>query len=336
MVMMPSSTAASLICDIRRSWSSDEVQDALHEQGACDQRVASLAAADQRVLSKANNPQDDQETEYIVEDSQLVRETEVRQIAMWMLGSLVNYARLPETHLLKAGLLLDVFCLRQAQVLSESSIAAVVVALVSIVTKFDTSENIAPQRTLIAHTQYLIGILRDSGCPRTYGDVSPAKVLAQEQDILSALHWSVDLPTVEDWVGLVCARLNVFMFRMLAPLLVPMQERSFFSARILAVNCTSTAEFSPRHVAQGLLCLNLVSARVLPADAFALGAELASPLWDLKTGKGGHKSAFNPRSVELLLECLEKATGSDQASLKKDAHLVNEALLRLQKASAVA
>jgi hypothetical protein len=304
------------------NWSNDDVVDALDEQGASDERMVDLKAEEAKAF--ASSPS----CSYFKEDYEdLAMGGTNRQAAMWLLANLVEYAGLPEVHLLKAGLFLDILCLRRPGALLNGSIPVLCVALVKIIKKVESS---TPDSLLLSLSQYascLVDRLQN-GCGQANAHLDSEDLRDHEAAILDALDWKLELPTTQDWITLTCKRLNVFMFGLLTPMLTPMLDRTLYLAKSIAVSCPASADFLPVRVGQGLLCLSLVSARVLPASAFNLGlSELACPFLD---GKQDVKKTFKPESLEMVIQGLELATGSKQDALSEDARFVNMTLLNMQ------
>jgi hypothetical protein len=305
------------------NWSRDDVLDALDEQGASDERMLDLKREEAKIFAK-QPPLDYFEEDYV---GVLALEGNNRVAAMWMLAHLVEYAGLPEAHLLKAGLLLDMYCLRKPGVLLHTSIPVLCVALVKIIMKVEDSTPSENLLGLATHASNLVHRLQQ-GCDQAFQPLSSRELVDQEAAILDALEWNIIMPTVQEWTELTSTRLNIFMFGLLAPMLTPMWDVSSYLAKTLALNCTTTDGFLPSRVAQGLLCISLVAARVLPASIFKLEfSELACPYLD---GRQDAKIAFKPESVEFVLQRLEMASGSDRNALREDALFVNETLLNIQ------
>jgi len=249
-----------------------------------------------------------------------------RSAAVWMLGHLVEHVQLHEMRWLDALLLLDSYCLHRPDALERSTLPALCAAITRLVKKLDEGEPTECLSNLHNYVSSLAQWLQKSGYPHLDTCVTPEDLNREEGEVLCALRWNIKLPTVQDWMTVLCARLNVFTCSGLRHLLTPLWQHNFQMARLLATRCPSTAAFGARRTAQGLLCLSLVSAHVLPPATFGL-CELATPVWE---GAAGGQQQCKQESLEFLLDGLQAATGVDISSLQADAHLVNETLLILR------
>jgi len=242
---------------------------------------------------------------------------------MWMLGRLAERVHLAETHHLDAMLVLDMYCLHRPGALECTTLAALCAAITRLVKKAEDALPTEELASVPMEACRLAQWLQSSGYPHLETWVTHRDVNQQEHEVLTALGWNLKMPTVQDWLTVLFARLNVFTCSGLMHLLTPLQQYNFQFARLLAAHCPTTAACGANRIAQGLLCLGLVSAHILPADTFGL-VELAAPAWE------GAAQQCRPESLAFLLDGLEAATGSDVATLRADTHLVNETLFILR------
>jgi len=239
--------------------------------------------------------------------------------------------QLPETMLLDAMCIFDIYCLHRPEVPESASLPAVCTAITRLVKKMDDQ---IPQEcisTLPCKASSLAQWLQRSACPHFEPWVTQEDLSWHEDDVLKALGWNIKLPTVHDWISVFCARLNVFTGSGLQHLLTLVIQNSFLLARVLATHCATNTAVGTRRVAQGLLCLNLICAHVLPAESVGL-TELATPPWGGAAAGQQQQQQCRQESLEFLLDGLKEATRSDIATLKADTHLVNETL-RILRAS---
>jgi len=249
-----------------------------------------------------------------------------RSYAAWIFGHLIEHVELPEAHWLHAMLIFDMYCLQRPNAPESPSLPALCAAIVRLVKKFD---DVVPKECVSTLPQKASNVAQwmvKTTCPHFETWVTSKELNEYEADILRTLGWNIKLHTVQDWMTLLCARLNVFTCNGLKKLLTPVLQMSFLHSRVIVAHCATTAMASTQRVAQGLLCLNLISAHVLPADTFGL-TELALPAWG---GAAGGQPQCKEESLAFLLDGLQDASGSDLATLKADTHLVNETLLLLR------
>jgi hypothetical protein len=296
----------------------EKFQEVLDEQAASDEVLAHMATRERRALSVPGfaPPKSVEKC--------LPLSAPERTTAVWMLGNLLEYIQVPETRWLDAFLLLDIYCLKKPNALDCSSLGALCAAVARLVRKLDDAEPTDLVSKLHLKAGGLAQWMQKSCCPHLETQVTQERVQEQETAVLVTLGWNITMPTAQDWMTVFLARLNVFTCQGLMHLLTPLWQHNFQLARLLATHCPTTAVCGTQRVAQGLLCLSLVSAGVLPQDMFGL-LELAAPVWN-----GVEQQQCKPESLEFLLDGLQAATGSDLSTLRADTHLVNETLLALR------
>jgi hypothetical protein len=300
---------------------SEKVEDTLDDQCVSDEVMTNMRSSQAAALWRAGMPMD-KDCEFF---QGLPRAGPLRSSAAWMFGHLVEQVQLLEASWHDAMLIFDIYCLHRPEVADSASLPAVCAAITRLVKKLDDAEPKDYISALPGVASSLAQWLKQSACPQFEARVTQEDLARVEDDILRALGWNIKLPTVQDWMTVLCARLNIFTCNGLNHLLTPVLQNSILHSRVLTTHCTTTTTGAHR-LAQGLLCLNLISAQVLPADTFGL-TELAT----------GVAAAGQPQcrqeSLEFLLGGLEDATGSDISMLKADTHLVNETLLMLRTSS---
>jgi len=302
---------------------SEKMQDMLDDQAASDEVLASMRSNEANALWRAGMLV---QTADKGSSETLPRADPSRNFAAWMFGHLVEHVGLPEPKWLDAMHIFDIYCLHRPEVPESASLPTVCTTITRLVKKFDTQNPEECIGTLPCKASSLAQWLQRSACPHFDAWVTLEDVNQYEDDILGALGWNIMLPTVQDWMIVLCARLNVFTCNGLKHLLTLVTQNSFLHARVLATHCPTNTAAGSHRVAQGLLCLNLICAHVLPAETFGI-TELATPPWG---GAATGQPQCRQESLEFLLDGLEDATGSDIATLQADTHMVNETLLILR------
>lgn len=298
---------------------SEQIEDMLEERCVTDEILANMRISEGKNMWAAGRSSKELTTDV---RAGLPLGAPARSAAVWMLGRLAEHVQLPETHHLDAMLVLDMYCLHRPDALDCSTLAALCAAITRLVKK---NEDALPTEELASvpmEACRLAQWLQSSGYPHLETWVTHQNVNQQEHAVLTALGWNLKMPTVQDWLTVLFARLNVFTCSGLMHLLTPLQQYNFQFARLLAAHCPTTVACGANRIAQGLLCLGLVSAHILPADTFGL-VELAWPA-------EGAAQQCRPESLAFLLDGLEAATGSDVATLRADTHLVNQTLLKMR------
>jgi len=325
-----SSKVANTIQNHANTKLSESFQDVLDEQAASDDVLSDMLSVENNILLAASLAAGEVRD---VDERSMPVGASSRNAAVWILAHLVEHVQLPEARWLDALLLLDVYCIHRPDALESPSLAALCAAVARLVKKFEDAGGhtvVEVMSTLHSKATCLAQWMQKSGYPHS-GQmntvVTPADLNLHENEILCALRWTIKLPTTQDWMTVFCARLNVFTCSGLKHLLTPMWQYNFQLAHMLATHCPTTETCGAHRVAQGLLCLSLVAAQVLPADAFCL-TELAVPLPPAGTAR--REQQCKQESLEFLFDGLQAATGSDLSTLKVDTHLVNETLLALK------
>lgn len=308
---------------------SESLQEVLDDQAASDEVLAEMGRIEASALCVAGcwSTEDPPEQDNV----SLPLGVPARSAAVWMLGHLVEHMGLQETRWLDTLLLLDLFCLHRPQALEENTWPALCTAIARIVRKLDDAEPTEALSNLHHKATSMAQWLQRSGYSQVETWVTMEDLRKHEEEVLTVMQWSLKLPTVQDWLTVLCARLNVFTRNAFMHFLTRLWTENFHLARLLATHCPTTSACGPRRLAHGLLCLGLVSARVLPAAAFGL-SELAVPVWE-GSASGQNQQQCKQESLEFLLDRLQATTGSDIDMLHADTHLVNETLLILRSSA---
>jgi len=299
---------------------TEQIEDMLEEKCATDEILHNMRISEGKNMWAAGRSSKELSTDV---EAGLPLGAPARSAAVWMLGRLAEHVQLPESHHLDAMLVLDMYCLHRPGALECTNLAALCAAITRLVKKTEDALPTEELASVPMEACRLAQWLHSSGYPHLETWITHQDVNQQEHAVLTALGWNLKMSTVQDWLTVVFARLNVFTRSRLVHLLTPLQQYNFQFARLLAAHCPTTAACGANRIAQGLLCLGLVSAHILPADTFGL-VELAAPAWE------GAAQQCRPESLAFLLDGLEAATGSDVATLRADTHLVNETLFNLR------
>merc|ERR1711956_31776 len=163
---------------------------------------------------------------------------------------------LPQSKWFLMVAVLDVYCRRHRGVNTVFRLQSTCVALVKMLNKVDTAER---AKQLLLAEQF-----RHKGM----GALFTRDILnQQEASLLETLDWKITIPSTESWLSTYCARFNVLSRRLLVSALLWVWGETVSNANVLIRYSPSSAQFSPRKQANGLLGLGFVSAGLLPPNA---------------------------------------------------------------------
>lgn len=307
---------------------SDDVQESLEKLGVSNERLSSMVAAEAKALSVSLD----------VEASKMPSISTARTslgIKMHALLQKVDSPAQAIEHCLSALGVLDIYCLQRPDALERDSHWSLAVALVAIELKtnamarrvvgYDDMEVSIPD--MILQVMYAANQWLDRAClPR----LQSVDVLRQEQTILTFIHWRARVPTANDWIALIGARLDTLTRSLLSSSIGMIRDYCSRWAFFLASTYRTTAELSPRVVANGLICLSCVASGVLPPGVFA-PIEIDSIPDMFKCYQCPRIAKLTDDEGVVFVAALIAATGSDFPSLQNDTDIVNDALADLSQ-----
>lgn len=168
--------------------------------------------------------------------------------------------------------------------------------------------------------------LQSLGIP-TVAEVHASDVRAQEHAIATALDWRLNLTPVDAWLGAFRTRFSIVTGGRVEPAINWVVERSCFSAGAFLHSKSACAQLSPQQMANGLFCLGLVEARLLPLDAMRLD-KFSPQEWDgifarnTDLHEAAKLCALPSAHLSHMLDTLEVATCCSLAVLKRDTYAV--------------
>jgi hypothetical protein len=158
---------------------------------------------------------------------------------------------------------------------------------------------------------------------------TPEMVYAKELELLRSLAWQVGWPTTHVWASAAFLRFNVLTRSALATLVERVwQQGQLYSMMI--VSRRSSMDPPPRQLANGLLCLGLAAAGLLPLEELCPTGTSPNDLEGLCARyypRRASKSCVLPSEYTAsMLSILEVATARDISVLRKDVGAVGPAL----------
>jgi len=190
-------------------------------------------------------------------------------------------------------------------------------AIISITRKVDTSEFPGLLTRLASHATELAHCLHemDRDVPAV---ITEALISHQEQEVLGALGWQVQIASCETWISAFCTRFNVITEGRLHPSVQWISQNSITYARSVCMWQRTSKTVTPRCLAQGIFCISAVMAKLV--NYVHLQPEQIEPQeWLFLFG-----AAPVDVSIEhqVFLNACLVTTDADLATLKRDTHRV--------------
>jgi hypothetical protein len=256
-----------------------------------------------------------------------------REPTLRFLSQLSVACRLPETGQFAALELLDMFHARgggSSQFLE--SLPAACAAAVTLVGKGEDSSFAATPDQMAAQASSFAKWLRSQGAELS-PEVSGEDVIRQELHILVSLEWQWQYPSVHIWLDMLSQRFQILSGNAYRSSIDFAKIRGLTTHWGLLHSRARMDGTSPRRVACGLFCLQLVAARLLPLDALR-PARVSEQEWErlLKqgqcltiTGPTGQcqevlPCSLQPMQRQQVLAWLQLSSGMLESELKELAH----------------
>lgn len=241
-----------------------------------------------------------------------------------------------------AALLWDLVCEGGFFAESLSDLPAAAAAMVRLMLKDEGSRVTAPSAHEFAdHTSKFarwlgsratLGIVAQDGAEEHSSDdnddsihrVSAEQVVNQEMILLGVLGWRVHRPSGLCWVHLLCERLDIISGREFSASLHWIYQQGLFALHALIMRSPHSSEMRPRQLANGIFCLFLVAARVVPL-AVLRTPEVSPSEWEslfleTRLTPGGTPTCEVPaEKLPAVLKSLIAATASTAVALQADA-----------------
>eukprot|EP00404_Azadinium_spinosum_P025594 CAMPEP_0180678476 /NCGR_PEP_ID=MMETSP1037_2-20121125/68400_1 /TAXON_ID=632150 /ORGANISM="Azadinium spinosum, Strain 3D9" /LENGTH=339 /DNA_ID=CAMNT_0022708117 /DNA_START=41 /DNA_END=1061 /DNA_ORIENTATION=+ len=233
--------------------------------------------------------------------------------------------------------LFDVYCKNCPGGVKIELLPATCVSLVKVLKKVDISTINMKGSNLSVHATQLAQWLRQLGYTLEH-DVTEEQLSQQELELMSALAWQINLPSVLQWVSMFSSRFNVFTQNLFLPSLNWVWESGMFYMRMVVMRQASSEDFLPRRMANGLLGLGFIGARLLPVEALR-PSKLTPADWEQLFTQSQLQGVvptcvLQPSHCLRVIEFLQAATDSSLEEIKEDceavANLVKDGILEMQ------
>lgn len=256
---------------------------------------------------------------------------EVREVALRVLHMMTNSAGLDASRgWFDAVLLVDAYCTAPnksaANVLA--SMPSTCAAAVALLRKADASgsgikaANVAQIASKAATCFQSAGFAVETA-------VTVKEMLNQEQGLLQALQWRVGRPNVGSWLTLLCNRMNIFSRWTCKPTLEWILTSCLASASTLVLRRVTYAQMAPKTMANGLFCVFLTVAGMIPLEALK-PARIRLEDWQELYVEGQCQAlpTYNlpETSTAGTLRVLELASGSKIQALQEDMAVVMQTM----------
>jgi len=227
--------------------------------------------------------------------------------------------RLPPGSEEQVVVMMDTYCRRRLILPDLGQIPAAVVAICYILYKKHTSADLVDTRLLLSAADWCALWLHEAGLAASAQTLTAMDLLVQEVDVLQALEWRTQVPTVHSWLTAFCARLDAATWGELKVPLDSILDQGISFARA-AQQHISALDAPPRRVAVGVLCHGLVAARLLHVDMIC--PQKAAAEWEPLFADGTiDTDDQHPPSTNLqacMLDLLQLAADATAASLQQD------------------
>ncbi|CAJ1394080.1 unnamed protein product [Effrenium voratum] len=223
--------------------------------------------------------------------------------------------------------------------------AVAATALILVLRKDEQSWD-APRATDLTYcaarfAEYLLKVEQPGEEPQVL--VEKEDIWKQVQQLLCALDYELHVPCLASWIEVVCKRTNIYSKTIFSEKLRSVCQQSQHTSNFLLQISPRTLQMQPRRVANGLVCLFLVVARMLPSEEVQpfqvessdwqrlLRQALAASLPGQSTDDSGlPRCDLDRDEVLTLLESLSAATRSTLEELQQDAFEVATLMTAIQ------
>jgi len=248
---------------------------------------------------------------------------QVRGACLRFLHRLTDLVGMPADGWWSAVLLLDLYVLRAEP--APEAVPAACAAVVSLLRKSDKASFRPQWSDFTLQASQLAQWLRSLRFP-TRAEVTISEILVQEKNIIEALDWQINCPSVHVWMSALRERFSILSNGAFTTLLDWVFQASLQCASMLVTSRPTTASLPPQRVANGLFCLNLVAASLVPLEALRPD-KVGKTEWEMlfmeSQGQGAVPHCGMPSEHQTkMVELLGLMTRCGPPSLQADAYEV--------------
>jgi len=244
---------------------SDDVEAALEMQHVHDDMLASRSELEKKVLMPISDP------------TLVPVAANIREAALRFMSHLTQLMNLPPNTWFQTVTLFDIYCLSMPEGPLIEQLPATCIALVKLLQKMDcaaaspTQADLSPLGDYMGEWLETLGHLVQPTTNRTIANV--------ELSLLQVLNWQLDMPTVESWMSMFCARINILTQSAFIASFNWIWEQSICYARMILIKQALSPTHPPIQMATGLIALGCVSARLIPV-ATIRPLKVCARTWD--------------------------------------------------------
>jgi len=298
---------------------SRHLEEALDAQHIHNDMLISLAECETRILRS------------IPDNAPAPLDSRIREGTLRFMSHLTQAMNLQEKFWFQAVMLFDIYCLSVPGGLMIEKIPVTCVSLLKLLKKMDCTmvgSEVADLSPLGNHLAQWLETLGHTVPPATRGLMAKS-----ELSILQVLKWQLDVPTVESYLSIFCARANTLTQSVFMASLNWIWEQSICYARMMVIQQASTSQ-PPMQIAAGLLALGCVSARLLPIVAIR-PIKVSAETWDQNFAECHPHGVIpecelDPAQIQSMLQLLQVSTG---LSLEKIQEACIDLVPSMKKAS---
>lgn len=191
----------------------------------------------------------------------------VRDATLRFLQHLTQFVGLPMQKWFEVVTLFDLYHLKKTDGITIGSVPATCAALLMLVKKNDCATQHVGASNFVPQAVQLAQWLQRLGYSDVCSEMTEAMLFRAEMDVLQALGWRINFPTLESWTSTYCARFNLLTKHRFIESVKWVWQRSVMISRFIMMRTAVSSEVLPAKTAGGLLALGLVAARLLPGEA---------------------------------------------------------------------
>jgi hypothetical protein len=247
----------------------------------------------------------------------------IRHAVLRFMQHLVELVRLELSSWFDAVLIFDL-CYQKGKIAQEA-IPVTCVAIVAMLRKADTATELVDMTGMAFEASTLADYLGSLGLPRMDAEVSARDVVEREQELLQILEWRINVTSVHKWLRSTCDRFNIISRGGLAQSLEWVFQQGTSSAASYLQAVSSCERWRPQQMANGLFCIGLIAARLLPLESMR-PTEVAAQEWEKLFARsqgrqGPVQAAYLPAEhLQHMFHTLQVTTGCNIAQLRSDCY----------------
>lgn len=247
---------------------------------------------------------------------------ELRRATLRFMRFLADTIDLTPQAWFRAAVLLDAACLKKDGGLPIKDLPIAAAALVVLIKKEETADFNSYCFHLQEQIVQLRNYFRTLGYETEDEDITEDCIFRMELALMDLLRWQVNVPSIESWLSVFCTRLMLMCDPAVLPCLRWVWRFCTMHAEPFVLLGPAWPTLTPRSAAQGLLCVGVLAAGLVPLDSMS-PSEAEAEAWEtilhqFQPQQQQHMSGTHGPMSQKVLDQLENATCSDLADLQID------------------